>query len=90
MGLISVLEALLDTNSEVIFNTLPLNNQMIIALEKKEGKLGAILKMCITFEQGNLQEMYTLGKSLDYSQQFINEKYTNALIYADNTLVALD
>ncbi|MDI9819178.1 MULTISPECIES: EAL and HDOD domain-containing protein [unclassified Legionella] len=73
MGLLSVLDSLMDSPLEVLIEQITLSSEVKLALLSREGPLGKILDIVIAYEEGhweNLQEDTYLG--LDLSQIYID------------------
>ncbi len=63
VGFFSVLDALLDMPLGSIVNEIPLANEIKEALAHRTGKLGALLKSVMEYEQGNWSEVGFCGLS---------------------------
>ena len=76
VGLLSVLDALLDISMEQIVSQLPLSEEIILALLKRQGDMGKTLNYCIAYERG---ELFDNEQVLNLSPQHITEAYLKAL-----------
>ncbi len=56
VGLFSILDALIDKPMPELLAELPLTNELKLALEKREGKMGQLLTMVIDYEKGEFSE----------------------------------
>ena len=80
MGLLSTLDALLDKPITELTSFLPLREDIILALNDKQGDMGLALSCCLNFETGqwiNMQFKQLNGKDL-------NKKYLEAIIWTDD------
>ena len=63
VGLLSLLDALMDQPMAELLSQLPLSNEMNRALLRREGHLGAVLHCAIAYERGNWEETGGLNLS---------------------------
>jgi c-di-GMP phosphodiesterase len=71
LGLLSVLDAMLDTPIEEIVECLPLSQELIDGLVHRRGPLGEILERVINFEMGTAPELSDLYiESLQWVSEF--------------------
>jgi len=78
VGLLSVLDALLDISMDQIVNQLPLSEEIIFALLKRQGDMGKTLNYCIAYERGEFDK----EQILNLSPQQITDAYLKALQWA--------
>ncbi|MCS7051254.1 MAG: HDOD domain-containing protein, partial [Thermomicrobium sp.] len=61
VGLLSVLDALLDQPMDELLAALPLAEELRVALLHRAGELGAILDLILAYERGNWERALSLG-----------------------------
>jgi EAL and modified HD-GYP domain-containing signal transduction protein len=83
LGLISILDAILDVHPPTIFKEFPLSQEIQDALEHHSGKLGLMLAMCMSIEKNDLSKIGTSQKTFNLTQEQLTHAYANSLIYAD-------
>ena len=84
-GLLSIIDALLDTPMDEILAQLPLNNKLTQALLNHEGELGELLHDSIAYIYGKPEEAKKFGVEI----VILRESYLKALVWANATLPAL-
>jgi EAL and modified HD-GYP domain-containing signal transduction protein len=60
-GLFSVLDAIMDIPMSQVVASIPLANEVILALTKQEGKIGLVLKIVLALEQGDWEQVVNSG-----------------------------
>jgi EAL and modified HD-GYP domain-containing signal transduction protein len=85
MGLLSVMDALMDMCMPEIVASLPLDNELAEALLYQEGTLGLALRSVLAYEHGNWDDVYHLG--LDSST--LTDAYLQAVVWAEANLEVL-
>jgi c-di-GMP phosphodiesterase len=85
MGLLSVMDALMDMCMPEIVASLPLENDLAEALLYQEGTLGLVLRSVLAYEHGNWDDVYHLG--LDSST--LTDAYLQAIVWAEANLEVL-
>jgi EAL and modified HD-GYP domain-containing signal transduction protein len=75
VGLISILDALLDLSLEEVLNLLPLSDEIVDALLHGNGPLGKILAATLAYEKAEWEKVEALG----FSSKISYEAYMNAL-----------
>ncbi len=85
VGLLSVLDAVLDNELSNIISEFKLNQECEQALLACKGVIGQLLQICFTIEQDELHNL-TIE---DISTVDSAEAYIQALFYADNTLAEI-
>ena len=85
IGLISLLDALMDVPLVVLLDDLTLSNQVKSALLDYRGENGKLLRNVIRYEQGNWDELIIEG--VDMKDYF--SSYMDAVKWADSTIGAL-
>jgi len=82
LGLFSLMDAILDTEMELIINQLPLSEQLKLALISKEGDLAYYLEFVFNYERGLWDNCRDLSDDSRPIKLTI-EKYTEAISWAD-------
>ena len=82
LGLFSLMDAILDTEMELIINQLPLSKQLKLALINKEGDLAYYLEFVFNYERGLWDNCRDLSDDSRPIKLTI-EKYTEAISWAD-------
>lgn len=85
VGLLSVLDALLDQPMEEILAALPLAEELEHALASREGELGAILEAVLAYERGD----WARAASLGLRPSLLTSSYLDALALAREIDLAL-
>jgi EAL and modified HD-GYP domain-containing signal transduction protein len=85
MGLLSVMDALMDMCMPEIVASLPLDNDLAEALLYHEGTCGLALRSVLAYERGNWDDVYHLG--LDSST--LTDAYLQAIVWAEANLEVL-
>ncbi|WP_448246528.1 EAL and HDOD domain-containing protein [Thalassotalea agariperforans] len=83
LGLISILDALLDVEPATIFKEFPLSQEIQEALEKQSGQLGLMLAMCLSIEKNDVVGIGISQNTLNLTEEQVTHAYANSLIYAD-------
>jgi EAL and modified HD-GYP domain-containing signal transduction protein len=83
LGLFSVMDALMDSTLEAALAAVPFPDDMREALISHTGPLGRLLGAVIAMEEGAFELAAVLSPASD-------ERYLEALIWADATVAALD
>jgi EAL and modified HD-GYP domain-containing signal transduction protein len=78
-GLISVLDALLDTTMSELTANLPLDETIQRALLDREGELGRLLDAVLAYESGNWDALDQLG----IDSTVITDSYLQAVVWAE-------
>ena len=82
VGLLSVLDALMDQPMKNIVSKLPLNHALIAALVDHHGQMGEALRCCLALEQGAWNDI----AFDDLSAAAVNIQYRTALQWADDAV----
>ena len=85
IGLLSLLDALMDTTMTELLDDITLSMTLKIALLKHEGEAGDILHYMICYEKGKWEALIEHG----VDAQFYFQCYMDAVIWADSTVEAL-
>ena len=88
-GMLSLVDAMLDSDLAIVINDLPLSNEIKIALIENKGWLADCLTLCEHFEKGHWQEMEDNCNRLNISYTKILEEYEIAGIWAEEKLLDL-
>ena len=84
IGLLSVLDSLMDAPMKEILNNMSLTGAMRAALLDHEGDGGLILELAIALERGDGSDLDRLGFQLDPAQ--IAERHIEAMYWADESM----
>ena len=79
VGLLSILDALMDTPMFEVLVSLPLDDDVVQALLHYEGILGLTLRSVLAYERGNWDEVYHLG----VDGTVITDAYLQAVVWAE-------
>jgi EAL and modified HD-GYP domain-containing signal transduction protein len=79
VGLLSVLDAMLDSTMEDVLERLPLSEDVAHALLTQDNTLGKVLDFAISYEQGLWGERSELASTLNIDMPMAREAYLNAL-----------
>ena len=79
VGLLSVLDALMDMAMEDIVAALPLSDEIMLALLEHNGKLGQILRCALAYERAEWDEI----ARLDCDPILVKESYLSAIHWAN-------
>jgi EAL and modified HD-GYP domain-containing signal transduction protein len=82
LGLFSLIDAILDTEMELIINQLPISERLKLALINKEGELAYYLELVFCYERGMWDNCPDLSDGSSPIQLTI-EEYTEAISWAD-------
>jgi c-di-GMP-related signal transduction protein len=82
LGLFSMMDAILDTEMELIMNQLPISERLKLALIKKEGELANYLEIVCCYEKGQWDSCKGLTDDCQLIKLTI-EKYAEAIGWAD-------
>ena len=85
VGLFSMLEQMMDTPLDEILSQLPLDDEVIVALTKMEGRRGGILNTVIDYEQ----QVCTTGAVCGFTQEQLTDSYVESVAWADSIVVSL-
>ncbi len=83
LGLFSNIDAILDDTMEHIMAKLPLSENIKGALLKGEGKLAEYLRLVISYETGNWDDVSALSEVIGISEEKLPIFYLEAIIWAD-------
>ncbi len=89
MGMLSLIDAMLDTDLNSIINDLPLSEEIKQALTENQGWLADCLMLCKHFEKGDWQKMESSCKNLNITYTEILEEYVRAGIWAEERIRAI-
>lgn len=78
LGMFSILDALLDRPMQEILEKLPVSEEMLVALLKREGELGKILEYSIAYDK-NTPPIWTPGGGIENS---ISRIHMEAIVWA--------
>jgi len=83
LGLLSLLDAMLDTPITDILNKIPISDNIKQALIDRKGPLSIFLKIVVAYERGNTEECFQAVKQLRVSEEKLYPMYLSSLEYAD-------
>jgi EAL and modified HD-GYP domain-containing signal transduction protein len=83
VGLLSVLDALLDQPIAEVVQSLPLETDIVEAVVNYEGSLGNILKCALEYEKRNWAEAQA---AVNLNEETIREAYQKSLAWSLSTL----
>ena len=71
IGLFSILDALLDMPLEEVLETLPLTEEMSMALTSNTGKMGEVLRNIKYYEQGDWDRLMSIIDHAAYQKAYL-------------------
>ena len=83
LGLLSLLDAMLDVKMETVIDQLPLGNVLKTALKDRTGPLASFLNAAIAFEQHDLDACIVALDELGVDKGLVQKMYLEALAFAD-------
>ena len=83
-GMLTLIDALLDVDMELIIKPLNLNSEIKSALLEKKGVLGEIMKLLNAVENSTWQDVDQLEKRLNIDETTIMTAYEESIIWADS------
>ncbi|MCD6280245.1 MAG: HDOD domain-containing protein [Deltaproteobacteria bacterium] len=83
LGLFSLIDAILDDSMENVMSRLPLSENIKNALLKGEGRLADFLKLVISYETGDWDNVSALSSHLGVNEEKLPLHYLEAIIWAD-------
>lgn len=86
VGLVSLLDCILDADFDLILPELNLSSECLSALMQHDGKVGQVLLLCKKIELNEWEAVELLTKSLDYKLHAVIGSYREAISYADNII----
>jgi EAL and modified HD-GYP domain-containing signal transduction protein len=84
LGLLSLLDAMLDTPITDILKKIPVSDNIKRALIDQDGPLSIFLKIVTAYERGNHEECFLAVKQLRVSEEKLYPIYLSSLEYADS------
>lgn len=84
MGLISVLDALMDTTISDLTENLPISEAIQRALLNREGELGRLYGSVLAYESGNWDALNQLG----IDSTVITDSYLRAIVWAEESAMS--
>ncbi|MGF1755951.1 EAL domain-containing protein, partial [Vibrio makurazakiensis] len=85
-GMFSLLDSLLDLPLEEVVNSIPIDDEIKVALLKKEGVLGDVLAMVIAYEQADWTLAGKISEKLKLSESQLGEAYDEATTWTQELL----
>jgi EAL and modified HD-GYP domain-containing signal transduction protein len=90
MGILSTMDAHLDTELATALQQMTLSSEMLDALLRHGGSMGAILQTSTGFEQGRLEKVpWRALREFGLDQKTVEDAYLDSLQWAGETLAAL-
>lgn len=89
VGLISILDAMLDKDIREVCEELLLSDSCKVALLDNEGPIGAMLQLVKAIEVNNFEEIVTVLSNHKITFRYVGTNYVSAMMYADQTLSIL-
>ena len=86
VGMLSLLDAMLDTDLNNLITALPVSDHIKQALLDKTGPLADILSLCRCLEQGMWSEVPAYENKLRLSTESINQCYTDAIVQSEKQM----
>ena len=83
LGLLSLLDAMLDVKMETVIDQLPLGNVLKTALKDRTGPLASFLTAAIAFERHDLDACIVALDELGVDKGLVQKMYLEALAFAD-------
>ncbi len=83
-GLFSMLDSMLDIDLEVSINSIDISEEIKSAVLRNEGKYATLLNLTQLLEKGEWVEIFSLLYKLNIPTEFLNEKYMEAVEWAEN------
>ena len=83
-GLMSTIDAILDTEMKQIMSRLPLKESIKDALVSENGIVGAIIKLVKSYEQGHWEDAEKLRAQLDLNPTSLSNSYQDAILFQRN------
>lgn len=89
VGMLSLLDAMLDSELEEPINKMPLSDNIKQALIKDKGRLADFVNICKSFESGDFAKMEAVSKEMDVEYTKMLEIYESAGEWAQERLSAM-
>jgi EAL and modified HD-GYP domain-containing signal transduction protein len=90
VGMLSLLDAMLDSNLATVISQLPLSADIKIALVRNQGWLADCVNLCKQFEQANWEEMMAACKAYEVDYDNMLEAYTESILWSERRLDMLN
>ncbi|WP_413701648.1 EAL and HDOD domain-containing protein [Psychromonas sp. KJ10-10] len=87
LGIVSILNVLIDADFESLFDELSLSLELKDALTNKSSELGRCLDLCFKIENADFTDITEGNKFLNLDENFIMHCYSNALVFADEIII---
>jgi EAL and modified HD-GYP domain-containing signal transduction protein len=88
LGLLSLMDSILETPLELIVRDLPLDREIKTCLLKGTGRLATIYKLALAVESGDWNNVATLCAELLLSEEFVAQSHWDAIAWADTITAA--
>ncbi|MFC4698829.1 EAL and HDOD domain-containing protein [Glaciecola siphonariae] len=89
VGMLSLLDAMLDANLATVISQLPLSSDIKVALVRHQGWLADCIKLCKQFEQADWQGMLEGCAMYDVDYESMLEAYNEAIAWSEKRLAML-
>lgn len=88
VGLLSLLDALLDQPLDKLMSLLPLEPEITNALLQRSGRLGDMLALAVAYEQADWQAVSQICSQHALSEELVRHSYNSALAWSSQYLAA--
>ncbi len=89
LGMMSLIDAMLDADIATVVDGLPLSDDIKIALVNKRGTAATVLQICKGLEVGNFRETQALCKTISVSMADVCSMHLDAIGWADKRISVL-
>lgn len=86
MGLLSVMDAILEVHMEIVLEQVPVDKEIKAALLGQAGKLRPLYQLMLAQESGEWEQSSILAKQLNFSDEEIAERWWEALQWAQQAI----
>ena len=86
LGLMSLVDAVLDIEMEDVLDQMTLSPAISTALLERKGASGGLLQLLEAYERGQWNEVARLASSLGVREEDVSKEYLNALRWAEEVL----
>ncbi|WP_026883790.1 EAL and HDOD domain-containing protein [Clostridium akagii] len=84
MGMVSLMDSILNVSMESIIEELGLPDEVNLALKGEENYLNNVLRLVSSYESGKWDEVYKYSKKVNVDFTFISQAYIDALFWSNN------
>lgn len=90
VGMLSLLDAMLDANLATVISQLPLSADIKVALVRHQGWLADCIHLCKQFEQANWEGMVKACDKYEVDYDIMLEAYTESIVWSEQRLDMLN